>query len=192
MNSNIFLNNKIKNKAKLIRSSKWGIGLGVSMILFSFIALFQPITNVINSELLFEEMLLAGGVVRLLYAFKSDRFKFFILKLIASLIYILVGLIIVLSENLQMIISIIFLSTALLISGTIEIILASEIKKMTVQWSWLLLSGIVAILLGVLIGIGNHTLDIISFFVGINLLANGLWIFLMSRDRILQLIKMSE
>ncbi|MGF1487957.1 MAG: DUF308 domain-containing protein [Prochloraceae cyanobacterium] len=183
------INMKVEDKQKLSNKIKQTTGLGLLLIVLGLVALVQSLFTEVESSLLFEEMFLAGGAIRLLYALNTRHSKKFVLKLIVSLVYILTGLLVVLTQSLQNTINVVILGTAIIFSGIIETILAVQVRRFAFQWGWILLSGIIAIILGIAIVSGNNASDKIGILVGINILASGLWITLVSRATIKQLQK---
>ena len=171
-----------KNKQKLSQKIKQTTSLGLLLVVLGSIAILQPLFTTLTTELLFEEIFLAAGIVRLLYAFNTRQSKKFKLKLILGLIYIIAGLLIVADYYWEgQINTSFFLAIAIFINGVIEIFLAIQVRRFAFQWGWILLSGITAIISSILIISSGNYVWVIGILVGINVLATGLWLTVVSR-----------
>ncbi|MDJ0726047.1 MAG: DUF308 domain-containing protein [Prochloraceae cyanobacterium] len=175
---------ELEEKQKLSKKIKGVTALGLLLIVLGIIAIVQGLFALSTTQLLFEEMFLAGGIIRLIYALNTRQSKKFSLKLIVSLIYIVTGLLITIAPD-----TILLVGFAILASGIVEIILAVQVKQIAFQWGWILLSGIIAIVLGILISSGFNSIQTIGILVGINLLATGVWLTIVSRATYLALTK---
>jgi len=183
------MNPKIESKEleKLSKKIQQATALGLILILLGFLAIIQPVFTTVTPQLIFEEMAFGGGIVRFIYALITRRSKKFWLKLLVSLLYIITGLLVAFVPGWGNPINITALGITVLISGTIEIVLAIQVRRIAFQWGWILLSGVIAIILGVLLTSGINNIWISGILVGINLFATGLWMTMVSRAAYLTL-----
>lgn len=168
-----------KKKQELKEKLTKVTGLGILLMVLGSIAIFQPLFTTLTAKLLFEEMLFAAGIVRLFYAFYTRQRKF-TLKLILGLVYIITGLVIINIPTEENLMSNFILAGTIFLNGVIEVFLAIQVRRFTYQWGWILLSGIAAIILGILIGSWADAVWIMGILVGVNLLASGFWITVVS------------
>lgn len=174
------VDNSTQNKTKLRRKIEKTISLGILTIVIAAIAIIQPLFTQIGANLLFEEIFFAAGIVRFLYAFNTRSSGKFKLKLALALVYILAGLLILINQNETGQIINYILGITIVINGALEIILALQVRRVAHQWGWILLSGIVAIALGIALAAKTYAVWVMGILVGLNLLVSGLWITLVA------------
>jgi uncharacterized membrane protein HdeD (DUF308 family) len=119
-------------------------------------------------------LFLIGGVVMIMHAFYAPGWKGFIWELLIGILYLVAGGYLSFFPLTGLVTLAILLAALFLAEGVAEIIMAFQVRPHE-GWVWLLLSGIAALLVGVLIGIdlpGSATWAL-GLLVGINLLFSG-------------------
>lgn len=168
--------------------SGWIIALGVVYVLAGFIALGSVVMATVASVLVVGVMMIIAGVAEVFSAFQIKSWGKFLLWALLGVLYIVAGFVTFENPLLAAVLLTLILGAALLASGVMRIFLAFSMKRET-PWVWVLLSGVITLLLGVLILARwpVSSLYILGIFLGIDLIMAGAgWIglgFGLRRDR---------
>ena len=135
---------------------------------------------------LFGILILAGGIAQIISAFWAGKWNGFLLNLLIGIIYVVAGLFMVDDHQQAVLVLSALLAAFFIVGGIIRIIAALSIQF--AGWGWALLSGVIALLLGVLIykGWPYTGAMIIGLYIGIEMIFNGwYWVMLGSelKDR---------
>lgn len=158
------------------RRAGWIIFGGILLIILGLLAIAGTMTTTILSVLFLGTLLIIGGVVDIIDTFVSwwGLWKGFILHLLVGILFLALGVFLVRSPLLASISLTLWIGIFYIVLGVFRIFysLSSNLS----QWGWILFSGIIALLLGILILANWPTsgLYIIGLFVGIDLLFWGL------------------
>lgn len=158
----------------------WFTVLGIALVVLGVVAIAFPFVTTIAAKIFLGWLFLIGGFVQVVHAFSTQRWSEFFLDLLLGLLYILAGAWLAFLPLTGIITLTIFLAAFFIAEGLLEIVMALRLSPRT-GWVWPLISGIVAIAVGVLIltGLPSTATWAIGLLVGINLLASGLsYIFL--------------
>jgi len=162
------------------RSLGWLVGLGILMILLGIAAIVEPfIATAVIARALSWTFLLAG-IVRTVHAFQSRHQRDFWLRLLAGILYIIVGILLlgnILGAKLSLTLA---FGGVILAQGILEVIAALKIRP-ELNWGWMLCSGIIAIILGILILYRwpNNAIWLLGFFTGISFIFSGTWMIML-------------
>ena len=160
--------------------AKWGwvLALGIIYLVAGLIALYSIITATIVSVFVVGIMMLIAGVGEVFNAFQLRSWSKFFLWILLGALYIVAGLATFENPLLAAAILTLMLGAALIASGLLRIVLAFSLKEGT-PWIWVVLSGVVTLLLGLII-LAHwpfSSLYILGLFLGIDLVFAGLsWI----------------
>ncbi|HEY9298930.1 MAG TPA: DUF308 domain-containing protein, partial [Phormidium sp.] len=121
------------------------------------------------------------GLLQIIHSFQTNIRGNFWLKFISGLIYSLGGLLIMFNPLPSLIDLTLAIGISILIPSIFQVILAFELRPAT-HWGWVLLSGILGIIIGILIWHEwpENSPWAIGLLLGINLIINGLWMILFS------------
>ena len=158
-----------------------GIVFGVLMVILGLVAIARPVYATIASTLVFGWLFIIAGIAQIVYAFDSRGAGQVIWKLLLGILYVVSG-VIVLSNVLSGALALtLILGITIFVQGVIQVIFAFRIRPARV-WGWLLFSGILGIILGIFIWSEwpFNAAWIIGLWVGINLLADGIWMLTLS------------
>lgn len=164
------------------RSLGWLIALGILMIVLGIAAIVEPfIATKIVARALSWTILLAG-IVRIFHTFQSQRQRGFWLKLLIGIFYIIIG--IALLSNIfgaKLTLTLAF-GSVILVQGIFEVIVAFKVRPEP-NWGWMLFSGIVAIIVGILMLYGwpLNAIWLLGFFTGISFISTGVWMIMLPR-----------
>ena len=158
---------------------RWILGLGILFIILGTIGLGMSATLTLVSVLFFGWLLIIGGVVQLVEAFKVKGWKSVLWHVLMALVYIVAGAIVVYAPVGGALALTVFISAALLALGALRVIMAFQLKNLT-GWWWLLAGGLISILLGVLIMVQwpSSAFWVIGLFIAIEMIVNG-WSYVM-------------
>ncbi|MEB3337715.1 MAG: HdeD family acid-resistance protein [Leptolyngbyaceae bacterium] len=166
---------------ELQRGYRWAVALGILMIILGVLAIAAPFYATLIATLVFGWVLIVSGIVQMIYSFQTRKAGNFFLKFLVSLLYLGAGIFILQSPVIGAISLTLVLGIAILVSGVIQTIMAFQMRS-SPNWGWVLASGIVSIILGILIW--NRwpfsAAWVIGLLVGVTLLFNGWWIILVS------------
>jgi uncharacterized membrane protein HdeD (DUF308 family) len=151
----------------------WFALLGGALIVLGAAALVYSLAATIATTLIFGWMLLIGGVFYLVGAFYTRGWGGFFLSLLAGVLHLAVGLIVINHPAEAAVVYTLVLAVFFFVEGLFRVVaaLAGRFR----HWGWMLLSGLVTLLLGVLIWRDwpFSGLWVVGTFVGINLIFSG-------------------
>jgi uncharacterized membrane protein HdeD (DUF308 family) len=156
--------------------AKWGwiVALGVVYLLAGFIALGSVVMATVASVLVVGVMMIIAGVAEVFSAFQVKSWGKFLLWVLLGALYIIAGFVTFENPLLAAALLTLILGASLVASGIMRIILAFSMKQET-PWIWILLSGVITLLLGLLI-LAHwpvSSLYILGLFLGIDLIMAG-------------------
>ncbi len=165
--------------AALRRNWGWFLGVGIASIVLGIVAIGAPLAAGLAIEMLIGSILVVAGILRFVHAMKSRPNQSWIAELIVSIVSMAAGVLLLLFP-LQGLLTITFILAAyLMVSGAFRVMIAVQMRRM-IHWGWMIASGIVALLLGLLIW-AHFPSDagwILGLFVGIDLIFGG-WALMM-------------
>jgi len=162
--------------------AKWGwiVALGVVYLVAGLIALGSVVAATAASVLVVGAMMIIAGVFEVINAFQVKTWGRFVFWLLLGALYIVAGFVAWDNPFLTAIWLTLILGAALVASGLVRIFLAFNMKHGS-PWVWVVISGLITLLLGVIILAhwpfsAVYTLGI---FLGVDLVfAGAAWISL--------------
>ena len=156
--------------------AKWGwiVALGVVYLLAGFIALGSVVMATVASVFVVGVMMIIAGVAEVISAFQIKSWGKFLLWVLLGALYIVAGFVTFTNPLLAAALLTLILGASLVASGIMRIILAFNMKQET-PWIWIVLSGVITLLLGLLI-LAHwpvSSLYILGLFLGIDLIMAG-------------------
>jgi uncharacterized membrane protein HdeD (DUF308 family) len=160
---------------KLI-ADKWGwfLALGIVLIVAGLVAIAFPLLSTIAAKIMLGWLFLIGGVMMVLHAFSTPAWQGFLCSLLIGILYVVAGGYLAFFPLTGLLTLAILLAMVFIAEGVFEIIMALRIRPHE-GWGFLLLSGIAAVLVGVLIAMDlpGSAVWALGLLVGINLLFSG-------------------
>lgn len=152
---------------------------GVVFLVAGILALLLPVAAVIGLEILFAALLIVSGGYQA-YQGALDRSGWLLASGVLSLF---LGLVLVFIPLAGAVALATLIAVFLLLEGIIEVLFALEIR-FSARWKWLMLSGILSLILGVLLLIGwpSQTVVLAGILLGINFIFYGASILALSHD----------
>lgn len=170
----------IRHELEAIRGTwMWLVALGISLIILGMIMLSFPVITTLATVTLLGALLLFAGIMESIGAFWCREWSGFFLALLSGILGVVIGLMLLGnpiegSETLT-----ILLASFLFVGGAFKTVAAFTHRFG--GWAWLLLSGVVDIVLGILIWrqLPASGLLIIGLLVGISAIFRGVsWLML--------------
>lgn len=153
----------------------WAVVGGILMTLLGAVAIVYPAITSVSVVYLLGAVLAVGAVVQLVHAFSVRNWKGFFWHLLIAAVYAIAGVMLLVYPLGGLITLTLVLALYFFISGILKIVLSISARHSTTGWGWMLFSGILALVLGVLIWaswpIGS--LWFIGLLVGIDLIVGG-------------------
>ena len=152
----------------------WIIALGVIYSIAGFIALGSVMMATVATVYFVGIMMVIAGVAEVINAFQVKTWGRFFVWLLLGLLYIVAGIAAFENPLLAAAVLTLVLGFALIISGATRMALAFAMKG-TAPWLWVLLSGVITVVLGVMIVAKwpVSSLYILGLFLGIDLIMAG-------------------
>lgn len=152
----------------------WMAVLAVICIVGGFLALLNPFGATILAVVLAGWIFLAQGVIQVVHAFRIRDWPGFMWSLGLGVLSLIVGFVLV-ADPLAGSVSLTFLVAVLfLMTGVAKTMFALALKPAS-GWVWVLVSGLVSVVLGVMIlaGLPASATTILGLLLGIELVSNG-------------------
>lgn len=158
----------------LSRNWGWLLALGILMIVLGVFAIGAPVVATIAVQFALGWILVIGGIAEGIHAFMAQGWRGFLLELLSAILYLVVGVLLLVNPVQGAIALTVVLAVFLIVEGIFKVIMAMRVRDHG-GWGWLLASGILSLILGVLIWAEwpASGLWIIGLLVGIQLLFTG-------------------
>jgi len=152
----------------------WFLALGIVLIAAGAAAIAFPLLSTVATKIALGWIFLIAGALIVVHAFSSRRWQGFLLGLLIGALYLVAGGWLAFTPFAGMVALTILLAALFLAEGVLEVIMAVRVRPHE-GWGWLLVSGVVAIAVGVLIAaeLPSSAAWAIGLLTGINLLSSG-------------------
>jgi len=161
----------------------WFLSEGIVLVILGTLALMAPVIASVAATVFFGWILLLSGIVGLVATLRARTAPGFAWSLLSALVAIVAG-ILLLGWPLPGAFSLTAVLIAfLLVEGGVSIMYALEHRNaLSGRWGWMLASGILDVVLGVLlfVGLPGTALWALGLLVGINMLFGGWALILMA------------
>src|ERR1700741_5583889 len=129
--------------------AKWGwiVALGIVYVIAGFIALGSVVMATVASVLVVGVMMIIAGVAEVISAFQIKSWGRFLLWVLLGVLYIVAGFVTFENPLLAAALLTLILGASLVASGIMRIFLGFSMKRES-PWTWVLLSGVITLLLG--------------------------------------------
>jgi len=156
------------------QSLGWSIGLSILMILAGFLAIVAPLAVGIAVNVLIAWLLIVSGASHFGYAWHTRHKGGFLWELFVGVVYGAVGVFLLMNPLAALVSLTLVLAIYLFGKGVLELISWFQLRP-TPGSSWLLFSGIVTLILGIMIWRAWPMSSewVIGTLVGINMLFSG-------------------
>jgi uncharacterized membrane protein HdeD (DUF308 family) len=155
----------------------WFVALGLACIALGLIALGSTVLFAVVSLVVLGALLVAGGVVALVGAFRAANIAGTILELILAIMLIATGLWLILQPLAGLLAVTGLVASYLFLAGLLKVVFALADRGR--GWGWIIVGGLVSMLLAALIWAAWPVsgLFAIGLFIGVDLIVSGVsWI----------------
>lgn len=159
----------------------WTIALGVALVILGVLAIGASVVTTIVSMTVLGWMLIVGGVIQIVHAFRAPRWRGVVLSLLEGILYGVVGVLMATRPLESAAVVTLLLGAFLMASGLFRILAVPTFLRLR-NWGWVLASGIISLLLG--IGIWAQWpvsgLWVLGAFVGIEMIGWGISLLMLA------------
>lgn len=147
---------------------------GIIFILLGILAVALPNFATLSVEMFIGWLFLLGGILQGYRVFQSRGNKDFWIALISPILAIIVGILLLAYPLTGILTLTLLLGIYFLIEGIVKIVISWRLKPLK-PWGWVLFSGLLSLVLGVIIFTGwpGTATWVIGLLVGINMLFFG-------------------
>ena len=156
------------------QQSRASLVFGIVLVSLGVFAIMAPLFSGITTAVLVGMLLVAGGVVEGIFAFKAPSFGKGLLQFLFGGLAVVAGVLVLSQPGRGLGALTIILAVYFIASGTVDIVLAFKLRPED-GWGWALFSGIVTLLLAALIIWQWPASGIwaVGIYVGVRLLLHG-------------------
>jgi uncharacterized membrane protein HdeD (DUF308 family) len=170
-----------KTKIEIVKTPRWGwwMSIGILLMILGIILLSAPVFATLTSLVVLGTLLVLAGFANIACAFLDRNSTSFWMHLLIAALTLVIG-ILMLANPTATLLALTLLIAAFFLSLGLFRILTAAIGRFE-GWGWVLLSGAISLLLGILILIHwpSSSLWVIGLFVGVDFLFAG-WTLIMT------------
>lgn len=160
--------------------TRWGwiVALGVIFLVGGIIALGSVVAATVASVFVIGVMMALAGIAEIIHGFQMRSWGRFFLWIITGALYLVAGIIAFADPLLASLVLTLLLGIGLLLAGIVRGLLAIRFRWAP-GWGWVLASGIVTVLVGLVIIAGwpTSSLYVLGIVLGVDLVFAGVgWI----------------
>jgi uncharacterized membrane protein HdeD (DUF308 family) len=166
------------NLADFQKNRGWFLVLGILLIIAGSLAIIYDVTVTLLSVVFFGWLLVFAGAFEAIQSFWQPKWSGLFLQLTVGILAVVVGFHFLASPATGALILIFLMAVYFMVVGILRAVTALTLRFP--NWGWVLFSGIVTFILGVLIrrNLAVSDLWIIGLFIGIDLIVRG-WSYVM-------------
>jgi uncharacterized membrane protein HdeD (DUF308 family) len=159
---------------------RWVLASGIAFIGLGSMAFGYSVLVTLASVFVLGWILVFGGLFQAIHAFKVSRWSGFLLELVMAILYVIVGLVMVVHPGAGAMSVTLLIAAFFLVGGLFRIFAGTMLRPP--GRAWLLLSGSVTFLLGMLIWAEwpASGLWVIGTFVAIDMVFSGSWLIMLA------------
>jgi len=152
----------------------WYLLLGITGCVAGLLAIAFPLVASIAIKILIGWLLLLIGVSQILQAFSARKWRNAILDFLLGLLLLVAGGILAIYPLTGLVALTLFLAILFVVQGILQIALSLQLR-MVPGWGWILFSGIMAIAIGILLGLElpSSASWALGLPAGINMIVSG-------------------
>jgi uncharacterized membrane protein HdeD (DUF308 family) len=153
----------------------WLLFMGIALTVLGTIGLVMAGALTIASVLWFGVLVIAGGVLTLVGAFKAEGWKAKLWEILIGVVYVLAGAVMLMNPAGSAVWFTMFIAAFLLVSGLFRIIVGFQIREEVKGWGWTVFGGIASIALAIMVFAQwpASGLWVIGLFVAIETIIQG-------------------
>lgn len=148
--------------------------LGILLIILGVVAIAFPFLTTIAAKTILGWLFLIGGIVQIGHAFSTQQWNQFFLNLLIGALYVIAGGWLAFFPLAGILTLTVLLAVMFIVQGALESGIGFRMRPQE-GWGWMLISGIIAIVVGLLIvaELPSSAVWAIGLLVGINMISSG-------------------
>lgn len=152
----------------------WYLLLGITSCIAGLLAIAFPLVASIAIKILIGWLLLLIGISQILQAFSARKWRNVIVDFLLGLLLLVAGGILAIYPLTGLIALTLFLAILFVLQGILQIALSLQLKSVD-GWGWILFSGIIAVAIGILLGLElpSSASWALGLLAGINMIVSG-------------------
>ena len=152
----------------------WFMVVGVCLIILGIVAIVFPFATTIAAKVILGWLFLIGGIIQIVHAFSTQKWGAFFFNLLVGALYVIAGAWLAFFPLMGIVTLTVFLAAMFIAQSILEIVMAFRLRPLE-GWGWVLVSGLVALAVGVLIfaHLPFSAMWAIGLLVGINMISSG-------------------
>jgi uncharacterized membrane protein HdeD (DUF308 family) len=169
-------NNPLEQVAGEVRKNRgWLMFMGIVMVILGVIGLSMEVSLTVVSVLYFGFLVVFGGVVMLIDAFRAGEWGSKLWHVLIALVYIAAGIVMITNPAASAVWITLFLASFFVITGVFRLIIGFKARGRVDNWGWIVFAGVISMLLGLVIFAQWPVsgLWVIGMFVAIELILQG-------------------
>jgi uncharacterized membrane protein HdeD (DUF308 family) len=166
-------------------NAAWLTAIAIFMIVLGMLAIVFPFIASIASTVLFGWVFIVAGVAQVGYAIQSKHAGQTVWKAILGILYVVAGFYVLVNPLQGTLTLTLVLGITIFVQGIIQVALAFQMRRVSPNWGWMLVSGIAGIILGIFIwsDFPFNAVWLLGTWVGINLLFDGVWMLTLRSEQ---------
>jgi uncharacterized membrane protein HdeD (DUF308 family) len=167
-----------ETRREIARHWGWFLALGILLLLAGVAAIAFPVLSTIAAKIAIGWIFLVAGIFEVFHAFYVKRWTGFFWNLLIGLLYIVAGGWLAFFPLTGILTLTVVIAALFIADGIIELIMGFRMRPHE-GWGWVVLSGLVAVAAGLLIGLNlpGSAVWALGLIAGIKLLFSG-WSFI--------------
>ena len=160
--------------AKLAERWPWFVALGVLYLVLAGVGLGAIGLLSLVSVVMIAGLFLVGGVGQLIHAFRCPGWRSTVLHVLGAALYVVAGAMLLARPVFGLVTLTLVVGAIIFATGITRIVIGAQ-HRPGQGWTWLVLSGVIGVLLGLLIlaGLPGNAIWVLGLLVAIELLMEG-------------------
>jgi uncharacterized membrane protein HdeD (DUF308 family) len=152
--------------------------LGIALIVLGVIAIIFPLATTIAAKVFIGWLFIVSGAFQMWQSFSIREWGGFLWNLLIGIMYLVVGCWLAFDPTAGIIGLTVLLAITFIAQGVMEAAMANNLRP-NGGWGWMMFSGLIGILAGVLIisGLPSTAIWAVGLMVGINMISSGIAFF---------------
>ena len=153
---------------------RWFLALGVLYLVLGGVGLAAIGLLSLASVVMIAALFLVGGVGQLVHAFRCPGWRSTVVHVLGAALYVVAGGLLLAQPLVGLVTLTLVVGAIIFATGVTRIVIGVQ-HRPAQGWIWLVLSGVIGVLLGVLIlaGLPGNAIWVLGLFVAIELLMEG-------------------
>lgn len=160
---------------KIRKNRGWLLFLGIVMVILGTVGLSMEVTLTVVSVFYFGFLILFGGIVMLIDAFRAGKWKSKFWHVLIALSYMAAAIVMIVNPAASAVWITLFLAGFFVVTGLLRLIIGFQSRGAVANWGWIVFAGLISMALGGIIFAEWPVsgLWVIGMFIAIELILQG-------------------